>query len=72
MNTFFFWLLAFGFWLFKATPMAYGASQARGLIEATATAMRDQSHSSQQCQTLNPLSKTRDRTHVLMDPSWAG
>ena len=29
----------------------------------------DLHHSSQQCQTLNPLSKARDGTHVLMDSS---
>ena len=40
----------------------------------TAPAMRDPSHicdphhSSQQCHILNPLSETRDQTHVLMDP----
>ena len=43
---------------------------------ATATAMWDPScvcnlyHSSQQCWILNPLSDTRDPTHILMDPSW--
>ena len=42
---------------------------------ATATAMQDPSHiydlrqSSQQCQILNPMSKARDRTRVLMDSS---
>ena len=42
---------------------------------AYATAMPDPSgacdlhHSSQQCQILNPLSETRDRTRVLMDAS---
>ena len=41
---------------------------------STATAMWDPScvynlhHSSRQCQILNPLSKARDRTHILMDP----
>ena len=32
------------FWLYKATPAAYGGSQARGLIGATAAGLR-QSHS---------------------------
>ena len=30
----------------------------------------DLHHSSQQCQILNPLSKARDWTHVLIDTSW--
>ena len=58
--------------------MAYGGSQARGQIGATAagytiaTATRDQSRvcdlqrSSQQRWILNPLSKARDGTHNLM------
>ena len=43
---------------------------------ATTTAMWDPSHdcnlhhSSWQCQIPNPLSKARDRTHILMDTSW--
>ena len=45
------------------------------LAYTTTTAMHDPSricnlhHSSQQCQTLNPLNKARDRTHILMDTS---
>ena len=27
-------------------------------------------HSSRQCQILNPLSKARDQTHILIDTSW--
>jgi len=61
--------------------MAYGGSQARGLMGAVApayaraTAMWDPSrvcdlhHSSWQHQILNPLSKSRDQTHNLMVPS---
>ena len=46
------------------------------LASATATATPDPSsicdphHSLQQHRILNPLSKARDRTHSLMDPSW--
>ena len=64
----------FFFGLFRAAHMAYGGSQAGGLIGAipaclhytTATATPDPSHisnlhhSSQQRQTLNPLSEARD------------
>ena len=45
-------------------------------LSVTATAMPDLSwvcdlhHSSQQCQILNPMSKARNRTHVLRDTSW--
>ena len=63
--------------------MAHGGSQARSQIGAiasplaytTATAMPDLSHvhnlhhSSQQHQILNPLSKARDQTCILMDAS---
>ena len=67
--------------LFRATPVAYEGSQARGLIEllaaglVTATAMPDPSHicdlhhSSQQHRIPSPLSKARARTHNLMVPS---
>ena len=61
--------------------VAYGGSQVRGRIRAaavaytTATAMQDPSHildlhlSSQHCQILNPLSKAKDGTRILMDTS---
>ena len=74
----FIYLLSFLSW---ATPMAYGASQARGLIAAIATAYTrdtatwDLSHIlklhyiSWQCQILNPLSKARNQTHSLFVPS---
>ena len=63
--------------------MAYGGSQARGQIRAIATgptpppqqcgiraaaATYTTAHW-QQCQILNPWSKTRDQTSVLMDTS---
>jgi len=80
---FFFLPFFFGlFCLFRATPTAYGRSQAWGPIGAvaaslytTATAMPDLSHicdlhhSSRQRQILNPLSKARDRTRNLIVPS---
>ena len=53
-------------WIFRAAPMAYGGSQARGLIGAIAA---DLYHSSQQHWILNPLSEARDPTCVLMDTS---
>ena len=48
---------------FRATPEAYGGSQARDRIRAVATGLR---HSSRQYRILNPLSEARDRTYVLM------
>ena len=54
------------FFLFRASPEAYGGSQARGRIEAVAAGL---CHSSRQRRILNPLSETRDRTCILMDPS---
>ena len=70
-----FW--CFCFLLFRATPVAYGSSQARGRIRVqlpyvAATAMWDLSlvcnrhHSSWQWHILNPLRGVRDRTLVLM------
>ena len=67
------------FLLFRATPAAYGGSQARGRIGAVATSLypaTDPScvfnlhHSSWQRRILDRLSEARDRTHILMDPSW--
>ena len=66
--------------LFSASLMAYGNSQVRGWIRAvaagtTATATQDPSliydlhHNSPQHQILNPLSKARGWTCVLMDTS---
>ena len=55
------------FCLFRATPSAYGGSQAGGPIGAVAVGLY---HSSQQCRILNPLSEARDRSHNLMVPSW--
>ena len=67
------------FFLFMATPVAYGSSQARGRIGATAeayttaTATPDLSiicdlHCSlEQGQILNPLSKARDGTCILTE-----
>ena len=63
---------------FRATPSAYGSSQARGQIElqlpayTTATTMQDPSclcdlhHSPRQRQILHPLIEARDRTHNPM------
>jgi len=67
--------------LFRATPIAYGGSRARGRIRAvasglaTVTATQDLSlifdlyHSSQQCRILNPLSKASNGNCLLMDAS---
>ena len=78
----FFFFFFFCHFVFGATPVAYGGSQARGPIgavataNATATAMPDLrqvcdlQHSSLQCWILNPLSKVRDQTLNLMVSSW--
>ena len=49
------------FFLFRATLVAYGSSQARGLTEATAASLH---HSSRQRQIFNPLREARDQTHT--------
>jgi len=72
----------FFFCLFRATPVAYGSSQARGQIGATA-ASHSHSHNNPWSEQhlwpitqlmatwiLNPVNEARDQTHVLMDPSW--
>ena len=79
------WFFGFGVFLpfafegFRAAPVAYGSSQARGHIGAIATGLHH-SHSNtgfelhlrptpqlRQRQILNPLSKARDQTHILME-----
>ena len=47
---------------FKATPTAYGGSQARGRTGVIATGLH---HSSRQCG-INPLSEVRNQTYNLM------
>ena len=66
---------------FRTTPIAYGCSQARGQIGATAAAYAtvtetwdpscicDLHHSSRKRWIPDPLSETRDLTHILMDTS---
>ena len=71
----------FFFLLFRATSSAYGVSQARGLIGATAAGLHHShsntgpeprlrpTHSSWQHRILNLLSEARDRTYNFMVPS---
>ena len=51
--------------------MAYGGSQARGLIRVTAAGLQPQQHGIQAVSVpiFNPLSKAKDRTRNLMVPS---
>ena len=70
------------FFIFRATPAAYGGFQARGLIKAVAASLHHShsntrskshlqpTHSSQPCRILNPLSEARDRIHNLVVSSW--
>ena len=66
--------------IFTATPAAYGGSQARGRIRATAASLHH-SHSNagsephlrsipQLTRILESLSRARDQTHNLMVASW--
>ena len=57
-------LFFFGLLHFRAAPAAYGGSQARGQIGAADARLH---HSSQQHWILNPPTKARDHTHILMD-----
>ena len=71
----------FVFCLLRAIPVAYGSSQARGLLKlqlpayTTATVTPDPSHvcdphhSSRQHQLLNPLNEARDSICNIMVPS---
>ena len=61
-----FWGFFCLFCLYGAASVAYGGSQARNPIRATAAGLH---HSSQQCRILNLLSEARDRTRNLMVPS---
>ena len=56
--------LFFFFLLFRATPAAYGCSQARGLIRAAAAGLH---HSHSNVGSFYPLSEARDRTPILME-----
>ena len=58
--------LFFLFWLYRAAPMAYEGSQARGWIGATVAGLH---HSSWQRWIPDPLSEAREWTHILMDAS---
>ena len=53
--------------LFRATPVAYVRSQARGPFGPAAANLH---HISRQHWNFNPLIKAGDWTHVLMDTSW--
>ena len=55
-----------GFLLFRAWPAAYEGSQARGWIGTIAASLH---YSSWQRQILNPLSRVRDQTHILINTS---
>ena len=76
--------LSFSFFCFSGPDLQHmeeapriGAElELQSLASATATAMQDPSlicnvhHSSRQRRIPNPLSKARDRTHILIETSW--
>ena len=62
--SFFFFFLSFVFCLFRAALTAHGGSQVRSWIRTTVAGL---CHSN--ARFLDPLSKARDRTHILMDTS---
>ena len=78
----FFMFPPFFSWLFRAAPEAHEVLRLGVELElqlsadTTATATQDLSRichlhtSSGQCRIPNPLSKARDRTHILVDTSW--
>ena len=77
MRRYFLWgFVCLFFLLFRTAPAAYESFQSRGRIGPVATALLDLSHICNlclrlpQCWNLNPLSRARDQTHILMDTSW--
>ena len=54
------------FFLFRAAPVAYGSSPARGRSYSCQPTPQPQ-----QRRILNPLSETREQVCILMDASWA-
>ena len=60
----------FLFCLFRAVPVAYGSSQARGQLGAVAAGLHHSHNSTRSEPVLNPLNKAREWTRVLMDTSW--
>ena len=72
------YLFTYFFLLFRASPAAYGGSQARGRIGAIAAsnshshsnARSDLYHSSRQPGILSPLGEARNQTRNLMVPGW--
>ena len=74
MNMYYSFNFFFGLLRAAPTEYAYGGAQARGQIGAMPDPSRvcDLHHNSRLHWILNPLSKARDQTHVLMDTSWVG
>ena len=68
----FLFLFFFCFCFFIATPVAYGVSQARGLIGATAAGLHQSHRNAGSEPHLQPTPQlmARDGTHNLMVPSW--